>query len=78
MHPLLPISTSQPAQSLLNRWLRQFLMVLLLSGTLTSFLDLVVLPLHPFPQANLGDQSASGVLHQDLHGAGGVPVVGHD
>lgn len=41
------------------------------------FLDLAVLPLHPFPQADLGDQSAGGVLHQDLHGAG-VPVVGHD
>jgi hypothetical protein len=77
MDPLLPISTSQPAQSLLNRWLRQVLMVLLLSGTLTGFLDLVVL-LHPSPQGDLGDQSAGGVLHQDLHGAGGVHVVGHD
>jgi hypothetical protein len=34
MAPLLPISTSRMAQSLLNRWLRQFMMVLLLNGTL--------------------------------------------
>jgi hypothetical protein len=77
MAPLLPISTSRLAQSLLNRWLRQFMMVLLLSVTSIGFLDLPVFPLDPFPQADLGDQSAGGVLHQDMHGAG-IPIVGHD
>jgi hypothetical protein len=37
-------------------------------------LGLAVLPLDPFPQADLGDQSAGGVLHQDLHGAGVIAV----
>jgi hypothetical protein len=37
MAPELPISTSRPAQSRLNRWLRQIMMVLLLSVTSTRF-----------------------------------------
>jgi hypothetical protein len=38
MAPELPISTSRPAKSRLNRWLRQIMMVLLLSVTSTGFL----------------------------------------
>jgi hypothetical protein len=34
--------------------------------------NLAVLPLDPFPQADLGDQSAGGVLHQDMHGVGSL------
>jgi hypothetical protein len=37
MAPELPISTSRPAQSRLNWWLRQIMMVLLLSVTSTGF-----------------------------------------